>query len=154
MPSQSALRQAPYALRLVGRKGGRAAVVYRRRADGQGRDRLQRVAAISPLAFQAALPLLREAVRRSAQADAPPANGTERALAPGPYRPLDATWGPRVACLSLVCAGLRDVERMALAAEHLRRLDASLAAWWLGRMMQGDGLRALRALRILVEAVQ
>lgn len=154
MPSESAVRQAPYALRLVGRKGGRAAVVYRRQADSQGRDRLQRVAALSPLAFQAGLPLLREAVRRSAPVEAAQGNGQGQLLTPGPFKPLDATWGPRVACLSLVCAGLRDVERMALAAEHLRRLDASLAAWWLGRMMQGEGLRALRALRILLEAVQ
>lgn len=145
---EEAIRAAPFALRLVRRKAGRAAIVYRRQANAEGLDRLQRVAALNPLAYQAALPLLREAVRASAlEPDGP-------SLAPGPYKPLNSNWGPRVACLALVCAGLRDAERMALAAGHLRRLDSALAAWWLGRLMQDDSVRALRALRILVEAVQ
>lgn len=65
------IRAAPFALRVVQRKGGKAAIVYRRRADAQGRDRLQRVAAISPLAFTAATPLLRDAVSQS-QLEKPP----------------------------------------------------------------------------------
>jgi hypothetical protein len=155
MPSDSAVRTFPYALRLVGRKGGRAAVVYRRQADEQGRDRLQRVGALAPLAYQAALPMLREAVRASANTE----NGAGAATLNGPsasgaFKPLDSVWGPRVACLTLACAGLRDGERMARAADHLRRLDGALAAWWLGRLLRGDDARPLRALRILIEAVQ
>lgn len=151
---EEAIRAAPFALRLVRRKAGRAAIVYRRQANADGLDRLQRVAALSPLAYQAALPLLREAVRASADRE-PNANQETNGspLTPGPFKPLDSHWGPRVACLALVCAGLRDVERMALAAGHLRRLDSALAAWWLGRLLQRDNVRALRALRILVEAV-
>lgn len=149
---EEAIRAAPFALRLVRRKAGRAAIVYRRQANAQGLDRLQRVAALSPLAYQAALPLLREAARASTDRGASADGGA--ALSLDRYKPLDSTWGPRVACLALVCAGLRDVERMALAAGHLRRLDGALAAWWLGRLLQNDHGRALRALRILVEAVQ
>jgi len=158
------VRAAPFALRVVQRKDGKAAIVYRRRADVQGPDRLQRVAAISPLAFTAATPLLRDAVSKSqietseysrgnqeATQDRP-ANPTE--LTTGPFHPLDADWGARVACFALVAAGLRDGERLILAASHLRYADPDEAAWWLGRLTRDDNVRALRALRILTEAVQ
>lgn len=162
MSKPSAVLDAPFALRVVQRKGGRAAIVYRRRADARGRDRLQRVATLSPLAFTAAVPLLRQAVRESRKDEvgkkpAPrnegkPVPGNE-SLAPGPWLPLDAAWGARVACFALVAAGLRDGERLARAAEHLRHAEPDQAAWWLGLLTQERSARALRALRILTEAV-
>jgi hypothetical protein len=150
------LRQSPFALRVVERRGGRAAIVYRRRADAAGRDRFQRVAAISPLAFTAALPLLRDAVARSQPpaAEAGRAAPSNHALAAGPFYPLDDAWGPRVACFALVAAGLRDGERLMRAAGHLRAADGDEAAWWLGMLARDDNRRALRALRILTEAVE
>jgi len=152
MPSQSAIRLAPFALRVVQRKDGRAAIVYRRQADSKGRDRLQRVAALNPLAFTAATPMLRQAI--VAGTDGEPSKPANDQLTPGPFRPLDSDWGARVACYALVTAGLRDGERMLRAAQHLRHADPDQAAWWLGLLTQGSGVRALRALRILTEAVQ
>lgn len=152
MPSQSAIRLAPFALRVVQRKDGRAAIVYRRQADPKGRDRLQRVAALNPLAFTAATPMLRQAILAAAGAQG--GNPANNLLTPGPFRPLDSDWGARVACYALVTAGLRDGERMLRAAQHLRHADSDQAAWWLGLLTQGNGPRALRALRILTEAVQ
>ncbi|MBC7234302.1 MAG: hypothetical protein H5T69_00555 [Chloroflexi bacterium] len=137
-----ALRQAPFALRITRRKGGLAAIVYRRQADAEGRDRLRRVGALSPLALSAARPMLRDAV------------GVCGAPAPGPYRPLDTTWGARLACFALLSARLTDGERLLRAAEHLRHADPDQAAWWLGLLLQDDNRRALRALRILTEAVR
>lgn len=150
MTNPSPVRQAPYALRVVQRKGGRAAIVYCRQADECGRDRLQRVAGLAPLAYTAALPMLREALRTAQCAV------WERGEAqkPGAYHPLGADWGVRVACFALTAAGLRDGERLLRAAEHLRQADPNQAAWWLGLLMQADHGRALRALRILTEAVQ
>lgn len=163
------VRAAPFALRVVQRKGGKAAIVYRRRADAQGRDRLQRVAAISPLAFTAATPLLRDAVSQSqlekpgfwpqnpvsehqdAVPDRSPGNNS---LTTGPFHPLDAGWGARVACFALIAASLRNGERLMLAANHLRRADTDEAAIWLGMLTRDDNVRALRALRILTEAVE
>ena len=161
MPSRSRiraaslhLRQAPFALRVVQRKDGRAAIVYRRQADPKGRDRLQRVAALNPLAFTAAIPMLRQAIVAAVDGEA--GNPASSQLTPGPYRPLDSDWGARVACYALVTAGLRDGERMLRAAQHLRHADPDQAAWWLGLLTQDAqrGVRALRALRILTEAVQ
>ena len=166
------IREAPFALRVVQRKGGRAAIVYRRRADAERHDRLQRVAAISPLAFTAATPLLRDAVsrcrighlekpgfaaknpvsERQGAAQEWPAKSGE--LATGPFHPLDADWGARVACYALVAAGLRDGERLMHAANHLRYADPDEAAWWLGMLTRDDNVRTLRALRILTEAVE
>jgi len=80
--------------------------------------------------------------------------GTDALLAPGPFKPLDAQWGVRIACYALVTAGLRDGERMLLAAEHIRHANPDQLAWWLGLLLQRDNVRALRALRILTEAVQ
>ena len=158
------VRAAPFSLRVVQRKEGRAAIVYRRRADTEGRDRLQRVAAISPLAFTAAVPLLRDAVAGSqiAPPDAHPTDdqapqrqrSNSNHLTTGPFHPLDADWGARVACYSLLAAGLRDGERLIRTANHLRHADPAEAAWWLGLLSRDDNVRALRALRILTEAVQ
>ncbi|HNT75688.1 MAG TPA: hypothetical protein PKH77_11790 [Anaerolineae bacterium] len=153
------LRHAPFALRIVQRKEGKAAVIYRRRADAEGRDRLQRVAALSPLATTAARPLLRDAINKSEiavdehDATAPETNGNG-ALPAGPFHPLDETWGARVSCYALVAAGLRDGERLLRAAAHLRAADPTEAAWWLGLLSREDNLRPLRALRILTEAVE
>ena len=141
------IRQAPFALRIVQRKTGKAAIVYRRKADKKGVDRLQRVAAISPLAFTAATPLLREAVSRFE-------SQKNLALTVGPFHPLDADYGARVACFALIATGLRDGERLTRAANHLRHADPNEAAWWLGLLTRDDNTRALRALRILTEAVQ
>lgn len=151
--ADSAVRQSGFALRVVQRKGGKAAIVYRRYPDENGRDRLQRLAALSPLAFRAALPMLRDAVwaANGAGRPAPPA---DEALTPGEFHAMGADWGARVACFALIAAGLRDGERLLRAAEHLRRADPDQAAWWLGLLTQTDNVRALRALRILTEAVQ
>jgi hypothetical protein len=166
------IRKAPFAVRVVERKGGRAAIIYRRRADESGRDRLQRVAAIAPLAFTASTPLLREAVVKSQESLAKPAsapiesdNGKHTAagerpqfgarhLMAGAFYPLGADWGARVACFALLAAGLRDAERLNSAANHLRGADGDEAAWWLGLLSRADNVRALRALRILTEAVE
>jgi len=40
------------------------------------------------------------------------------------------------------------------AADALRRADATEAAWWLGLMSGARRARAVRALRILLEAVR
>jgi hypothetical protein len=145
------VREAPFALRVVERKDGFAAIVYRRRADPQGRDRLQRVAAVSPLAYTAGLTLLRNAVVKSQDGNATP-NG--RRLDSGRFYALNDDWGARVACYSLVSSGLRDADRLSAASRHLHTADTAEAAWWLALITRDDGQRALRALRILVEAVE
>ena len=141
------LREAPFAVRVVQRNTGRAAIVYRRRSTEGGRDRLQRIAALSPLAYTAAGGLLRDAVR-AAQ------GGAKAELAPGPSYPLDADWGARLACYALLSQGLRHPERLLRAAGHLRAADGNEAAWWLGLLSREESNRALRALRILTEAVE
>ena len=164
MTTHRPIRYAPFGLRVVQRKDGRAAIVYRRRADAAGRDRLQRVAAISPLAFTASSPLLRDAVGKS-EIEVPESQGggnaerravsaNARGLTTGPFHPLDAAWGARVAAYAIIAAGLRNGERLMLAANHLRHTDADEAAIWLGMLSRNENSRALRALRILMEAVQ
>lgn len=140
------LCEAPFAVRVVRRRSGDAAIVYRRALDESHRERLLRVATIGPLPYQAGGPLLREAAR---------AGGAQNGrLNGGAFRPLDADWGARVACYALVASGLRDPERLHRAAESLRRADGAEAAWWLGLMTRPNNERAVRALRILTEAVQ
>lgn len=142
------IRQAPFAIRIVRRQAGDAAIVYRRGLDDHQRDRLKRISGLSPLSLTAGMPLLRGAARAAG-------NGTPARLSPGPFIPLDADWGARVACYALVAEGLRDAERLTRAADHLRTADAAEAAWWLGLMTASpdSATRATRALRILVEAV-
>jgi hypothetical protein len=140
------VRQAPFALRIVIRRTGKAAIVYRRRLTDKNNERLDRITAISSLAFTAAGPLLKEAVRSNG-------NGTV-ALEPGPFIPLDTDWGARLACYGLVSAGLTNAQGLFKAAQHLLYADAAESAWWLGLMTQANGRRAIRALRILTEAVQ
>ncbi len=140
------LRDARFALRVVRRREGDAAIVYRRRLVEGGKTRLHKMAAISPLAFSAGGPLLREAVRAS--------SCNEARLAAGPFLPLDDDWGVRAALYALVSAGLKDPERLYHSGEALRRLDAAEAAWWLGMTDNGTRVRAVRALRILTEAVE
>lgn len=135
-----------FAIRVVRRRSGDAAIVYRRLLNGKGQERLTRIGAIGPLAFSAGTPLLRAAVRAC--------NVGSGRLAPGPYLPLDGDWGARVACYALVAAGLRDPEKLHRAASHLERADGTEAAWWLGLMTRPGGSRAVRALRILTEAVE
>lgn len=140
------VRQATFALRIVRRHAGDAAILYRRALNARQQERLTRIAPIGPLAFSAGVGLLRAAVRAS--------NGTNPQLQPGPFYPLDPDWGPRVACYALVAAGLRNMERLHKAAENLRHADPAEAAWWLGLITRPGGTRALRALRILTEAVK
>ena len=139
------IREAGFALRVDRRRQGVAAIVYRRTLDEKREERLTRIAAIGPLAFTAGTPLLRDAVRAVA--------GAKATLSEGPFHPLDPDAGARVACFALVCRGLRNPSRLHRAADNLRRMDSTEAAWWLGRMTNGGGSRAIRALRILLEAV-
>lgn len=140
------VRQASFAIRVVRRRAGDAAILYRRTLNAQQQERLSRVGAIGPLAFSAGAGLLRAAVRAT--------DGSKVRLQPGPFYPLDADWGARVACYALIAAGLRQVDRLHNAAENLRHADPVEAAWWLGLMTRPGGRRARRALRILTEAVK
>lgn len=142
--SERTVRAAPFALRVVQRTGGLAAIVYRRRVNVKMEERFDRVAALSPLAFTAAGALVRAAVKA--------AGGPPR-LQPGPYQPLDVDWGARLAGFALVARGLRDPRLLSRSAEHFRAADAAEAAAWLGRMQDGRGARWVRALRIITEAV-
>lgn len=141
------VREASFALRVVRRRGGDAGILYRRTLTAARVERLTRIRAISPLAFTAAMPLLRSAVRGSGGAA-----GVR--LATGPYHAIDPDWGARVACYALVASGLRDGSKLARAAGHLKEADAAEAAWWLSAMTRRDGRRAIRALRILSEATR
>jgi len=141
------VRESVFALRVVRRRGGDAGIIYRRTLTAKRLERLTRIRAISPLAFAAAMPLLRAAVRGSGGS-----SGVR--LATGPYYPLDADWGARVACYAMVASGLRNGSRMARAAGQLKESDAAEAWWWLGAMSRRDGRRAIRALRILTEATK
>ncbi len=143
---ERALRETDFALRPVVRSDGAAAIVYRRMADEQGRDRLQRVGAVAPLAFTAGLGLLREATGHQ--------RGEGLGLPEGQFFPVSRDWGARLACYAIVSSGLRDGERLRRAAAHLRRSDGDEAAWWLGLLLNDHENRALRALRILTEAVE
>lgn len=140
------IREAGFAIRVVRRREGEAAIVYRRSLDENHEERLTRVAAIGALAFTAGAPLLRAAVRAN--------EGAKAALSTGPFHPLDPDWGAKVACYALVARGLRNARRLSKAADNLRHFDATEAAWWFGRMTNGHGLRSTRALRIMVEAVK
>lgn len=140
------IRQASFALRVVRRAAGDAAILYRRRLTQNGKERLDRVTGISPLAFTAGAALLRAAVRAS--------EGSNAKLTTGPFHPLDADWGARVGCYGLISAGLRNAGRLHKAATNLQHADGAEAAWWLGVMTTQNRTRAVRALRILVEAVR
>jgi hypothetical protein len=140
------VRQAMFALRVVRRRTGDAAIVYRRTLDARRNERLTKIAAISPLAFTSGAALLRAAVRAT--------SGPNTKLATGPFHPLDADWGARVCCYGLVTSHLRNSERMHKAAANLQDADGSEAAWWLGLMQSRGGRRAIRALRILIGAVR
>lgn len=141
------VRQAPFAIRLVKRAQGTAAIIYRRETTSNGnKDRLHRIGAISPIAYLSGSALIRQGVRA--------AEGAKVQPAVGPCHALDSDWGARIACYAYVAHGLRDMERLQVAATHLSRADATEAAWWLGLVSGGHGQRALRALRVLVEAVE
>jgi hypothetical protein len=138
------VRTASFALRVVKRKSGTAAIIYRRSLKADGTERLTRVAAVGPLAYSAGASLLRAAVRGC---------GVTR-FEPGPFYPLDEDSGARVACYALVASGLRNASALHHAADNLKRADGTEAAWWLGLMSGAKRSRATRALRILVEAVK
>lgn len=140
------LREASFALRVVQRRTGLAGILYRRTLTARHEERLTRIAAISSLAFTAGLPLLRAGVRASGGPAAKPV--------PGPYHALDADWGARIACYALVASGLRNAEGLSKTGRNLKEADGSEAAWWLALMGRRDGKRAVRALRILTEAVK
>lgn len=140
------VRQAAFALRVVRRHAGDAAILYRRRLTARGEERLDRIAPVSPLAFSAGTSLLRAAVRETA--------GPSTRLTTGPYHPLGDDWGARVACYALVARGLRDAGKLHRAAANIHHADGTEAAWWLGLMARPAGRRAIRALRILIEAVR
>lgn len=140
------IRQASFALRVVRRRTGDAAVIYRRRLLEKGEERFDRVAAVSPLAFTAGLLLLRSAAQAS--------TGHGHKLKEGPFIPLDPDWGARVACYALVARGLRDPGGLHKAASNLQHADGAEAAWWFGILTNGKMKRAVRALRILLEAVK
>jgi hypothetical protein len=140
-------REAAFALRVVRRRAGDAAILYRRTLNRRQEERFTRVGPISPLAFTAGTPLLRTAVRRSS-------GSLSAKLSPGPFLPLDEDWGARVACYTLVAMGLRNPDRLHNAAMNLQQADATEAAWWFGVMGGNQRVRAVRALRILVEAVR
>ena len=142
------VRQASFALRVVRRRSGDAAILYRRTLNEKQEERLTRVAAVSPLAFSAGASLLRTAVKESL--------GPRTKLETGPYLALDNDWGARVACYALVASGLRNAGRLGKAAENLRHADGTEVAWWLGVMSRSNsmGKRAIRSLRILTEAVK
>lgn len=145
------VREASFALRVVRRRTGLAAILYRRRLTPAGQERLDRVAAISSLAFAAGMGLLRQAVR---------CNGdpSRKHLQEGPFYPLDTDWGPRVACFSLCAQGLRNAARLSKCADQVFHADPNEAAWWFGLMTGGVltkiNRRVVRALRILTEAVK
>lgn len=140
------IRRASFALRIVRRRAGDAAILYRRRLTNRGGERLDRVAAISPLAYTSSQNLLRASIRASF--------GPAAKLTYGPFHPLDDDWGARVAAFALISRGLRNAERLHRAASHLQQADGTEAAWWLGLMEKQAGSRAVRALRILSEAVK
>ncbi len=139
------IREASFALRIVRRGEGDAGLVYRRQLTPMG-ERFVRVGSISPIAFSAGAPLLRAAVRAT--------GGSGTRLAAGPWLPLDDDWGTRVASYAMVSEGLRNADRLTRAATHLKTSDPAETAWWLGLMGNGSAGRAIRALRILVEAVE
>ena len=140
------VRQASFALRVVRRRAGDAAILYRRSLSVNQQEKLTKVRAISPLAFTAGTALLRAAVRAT--------SGPAAKLTTGPFHPLDEDWGARVVCYALVASGLRNAERLHRASTNLQHADGTEAAWWFGLMTNSKGKRAVRALRILVEAVK
>lgn len=139
------IREAPFALRVTRRSGGLAGVVYRRSSGKNGYDHLHRIAGLSAVAFSAGRLLLEKGNLA--------VNGS-RKLQPGPFMPLDADWGARIACYALLAAGLRNPERMLTASQHFMQADGAEAAWWLGRLTRAEDSRTIRSLRILVEAVE
>jgi len=149
------IREASFALRVVRRRAGDAAILYRRSLDEQMNERLTRVTSVSPLAFAAGAALIRVAAREGSKEAGGRASSRGRSsLEPGPFYPLDPDWGARVACYAMVASGLRNAERLHRAAGHLQTSDPGEAAWWFGLMRNGRLARTRRALRILLEAVK
>ena len=140
------VRQASFALRVVRRRAGDAAILYRRSLTVNRQEKLSKTGAVSPLAFTAGTALLRAAVRAT--------SGPVTKLTTGPFHPLDEDWGARVVCYALVASGLRNAERLHRAATNIQHADGTEAAWWFGLMTNSKGKRAVRALRILTEAVK
>ena len=115
------IRQASFALRVVRRRAGDAAILYRRSLDEQLNERLTRVTSISPLAFASGAVLIRQAVHEgSKEAGGNLSPRTRSTLQPGPFYPLDLDWGARVACFAMVASGLRNADRLHRCASHLQ----------------------------------
>jgi len=146
------IRDASFALRIVRRRTGDAAILYRRSLDDKMNERLTRVTSISPLAFASAASLIRQAAKEGQIKDKDK-KAARFSLKAGPFYPLDPDWGARVACFAMVASGLRNADRLHKAAGHLQSSDPGEAAWWFGLMRNGRLNRTRRALRILVEAV-
>ena len=140
------IREALFALRVVRRRDGQACILYRRRLSDRQIEELDRVGAISPLAMQAGLGLIRTAVKSM--------EGQGATLSEGPFHSLDEDWGARVACYALASSGLRDPIRLGKAAGHIQAAAATEAAWWLGLMQGNERKRNIRAFRIMAGAVK
>ena len=138
------LRQSNFALRVVQRKNGTAGHIYQRKPDANGRNRLQRVASLSSLAFSAGLSLLKESANLNANSN----------LESGPFYPISDEQGAKVACYAIISSGLTNVERLIRSATNFRQADPNEASWWFGRLLRDSESRTLRALRILSEAVK
>jgi len=155
------LGDAPYAIRITVRREGETVLVYRRAPDASRRDRLQRIATIGPLARTVADGMLRRAAEGTEEPDAQAGRRRRKVIPPddswplavGKYHPMRAEWGARLACLAIVSKGVRDHDRLAIAAGRITGLSGTDAAWWVGLLTGPGAERAARALRILTEAV-
>ncbi len=135
-------RKPEFTIRLIRRREGMVGYIYQRQLDTLGRFRLRRIGRLNPLALRAASSMLRHALPHSKQE-----------LKTGKHYPLSEVWGMRLGCYALITERLRSVERLGRAAWHMERADPIEAAYWLGRLQHAPNSRPLRALRILVEAV-
>jgi hypothetical protein len=140
------LKDAPFSFRVTFRKGGEAAVIYRRMLDKKSKETLQRIVAVSPQSFAAGKGLFRAAVKDLS-------GNVKEIGSDGHHHPLDADWGARIACFGFVAVGLADPEKIYRAASNLQHTDGAEAAWWLGKIWHSQTSRPVRALRILVGAV-
>ena len=140
------LKNAPFSFRITFRKGGEAAIIYRRMLDKRSRETLQRIVAVSPQALAAGRGLFNAAVKDIR-------GNSNTVVSNGHHQSLDADWGARIACFGFVSSGLADPEKIYRAAINLQHTDGSEAAWWLGKIWNSQTSRPIRALRILVGAV-
>ncbi len=98
------LKNAPFSFRITFRKGGEAAIIYRRMLDKRSRETLQRIVAVSPQAFAAGRGLFNAAVKDIR-------GNSNTVVSNGHHQSLDADWGARIACFGFVSSGLADPEK-------------------------------------------